>query len=431
MSVFFIILNVAGIFVPILVACLCSRDRRKIPWKSVGIVLALEILVGAFLVFVSAGRAAVSATATGFGWLMQIAYAGISFALPDWVTPPSSSMNFVTAALLPILFVVPLFDILTYIGVLPFIIKWIGRGISFITRRGRFESFYSVEMMFLGNSEALAVSRLQIERISPVRNVTIAMMSMSCVTASIIGAYTQMVPGQYVIAAIPLNILSALILSSILNPVEIKPEEDFVVHADGSIEHHQDAKLKMQQDELVSCNKEAEKFKKLPFFSYLGNSILSAGKLILIIFANVVAFVALASLIDKIFSLTTLSWLTLENILGVLMFPFAIMLGFDSYQAFDLAQFMGTKLVTNEFVVMGHIASERLVETFSPHFTAVVTVFLTSFANFSTVGIVTGTMKGIANQESNDAIAKQVSRIFLSGILVSLLSAAIVGVFVW
>lgn len=37
------------------------------------------------------------------------------------------------------------------------------------------------------------------------RNLTLAMMSMSCVTASIIGAYTQMMPGSYILTAVPVS----------------------------------------------------------------------------------------------------------------------------------------------------------------------------------------------------------------------------------
>lgn len=50
-------------------------------------------------------------------------------------------------------------------------------------------------MMFLGNTEALAVSRLQIQSMRAERNVTIALMSMSCITASIVGAYTKWCQG--------------------------------------------------------------------------------------------------------------------------------------------------------------------------------------------------------------------------------------------
>lgn len=53
-------------------------------------------------------------------------------------------------------------------------------------------------------------------------------MSMSSVSGSILGAYLSMVPAEYVFAAIPLNCLNALLLASILNPVEVSKEEDIV-----------------------------------------------------------------------------------------------------------------------------------------------------------------------------------------------------------
>ncbi len=68
---------------------------------------------------------------------------------------------------MPILMIVPLFDILTYFGILPFIIKWIGRGMAFVTGQPKFESFYAIEMMFLGNTEAMAVSSVQLKKTFP------------------------------------------------------------------------------------------------------------------------------------------------------------------------------------------------------------------------------------------------------------------------
>ena len=100
-------------------------------------------------------------------------------------------MNFFAAGLLPILFVVPLFDILTYFGILPFIIRWVGKLLTFLTRATKFESFFAIEMMFLGNTEALAVSKLQLMRMSKERVLTIGLMSMSCVTAALIAVYVN------------------------------------------------------------------------------------------------------------------------------------------------------------------------------------------------------------------------------------------------
>ncbi|MBZ1510154.1 NupC/NupG family nucleoside CNT transporter [Leuconostoc mesenteroides] len=398
------------VFFFIAIAALFSRDRKNIQWKSVGIVLALEILLAWFFTQFKAGQIAVQAAADGFNWLVSVATQGIAFALPEWLTSNNGGPNFVTSALLPILLVVPLFDILTYIGLLPWLIKWIGKGLAFITGQPKFEAFFSIEMMFLGNTEVLAVSKAQLDMMSARRNFTLAMMSMSCVTSAIIGSYTQMVPGKYVLTAIPLNILGAIIIATILNPTKVTPEEDVIVS-------------------VASDNG-----KKEPFFSFLGDSILGAGKLILIITATVIAFVSLAALINQLFSLTGLNWLTLENIFGVIMFPFAWLLGFNVHEAFQIAQYMGTKLVTNEFVVMGEVSKSIMAGKglfANEHARIVLTVFLTSFANFGTLGMIIGCFKGLVSKEKNDYISARVPYMLLSGILVSLLSAATAGMFVW
>ncbi|KRK93221.1 NupC/NupG family nucleoside CNT transporter [Companilactobacillus futsaii] len=398
----YLVVNILGLFIFLGIGFLFSKNRKGIQWKSIAIMVVLNLFLAWFLTSFGVGRAIVSGAADGFNWLVQVAYTGIEFALPSWVHV--KSMDFVTSALLPILLIVPLFDILTYIGVLPFIIKWIGKGLSFVTGQPKFESFFAVEMMFLGNTEALAVSSLQLKQIKAQRNVTLAMMSMSCVTASIIGSYIQMMPGQFILTAIPINIINAIIVTSLLNPVTVEPEEDTIAKLHG------------------------EDGKKEPFFSFLGDSILGAGRLILIIAANVIAFVALAALIDKILQLVN-PWLTLEHILGIVMYPFAWLLGLNGHDSFQMAQYMGTKLVTNEFVVMGKVTG--IIKSFDPHFKAVLTVFITSFANFSTLGMIIGCFKGIVDKEKNDAISKNVGYMLLSGILVSLLSAAFVGLFVW
>jgi purine nucleoside transport protein len=405
-----IAINVLGILVFVGVAYLFSNDKKNIQWKSVSIVLVLEVFLAWFFTQFKAGQIAVQGAADGFNWLVSVASKGIAFALPDWLTANNGGPNFVTSALLPILLVVPLFDILTYFGILPWIIKWIGKALTFITGQPKFEAFFSIEMMFLGNTEVLAVSKNQLESMSARRNFTLAMMSMSCVTSAIIGSYTQMVPGQYVLTAVPLNILGAIVISAILNPTKVAPEDDVIVKVD------------------------SENGKKEPFFSFLGDSILGAGKLILIITATVIAFVALAALIDQLFSLTGFHWLTLENIFGVIMFPFAWLLGFNVQDAFHIAQFMGTKLVTNEFVVMGEVSKSIMANKglfSSEHARIVMTVFLTSFANFGTIGMILGAFKGLVNKEKNEYISSRVGYMLLSGVLVSLLSAATAGMFVW
>ena len=401
-------INVLGLIVFLGVGFLFSKNKKAINWKAIAIMVVLNLLLAWFLTGSAAGRAGVKAAADGFAWIVAVSAEGTKFALGGWYD--AKNLNFICSALMPVLMIVPMFDILTYIGVLPWIIKWIGKGLSFLTGQPKFESFFAVEMMFLGNTEVLAISGTQLRKMTKERNLTIAMMSMSCVTASILGAYIAMMPGQFILAAVPINIVNSLIATSMLNPVAVSEEEDTI--------------------ETVKTN---ENGKKEPFFSFLGDSILGAGKLILIIIANVVAFVALAALIDALLALFGKPLggkpISLEAILGVIMFPFSWLMGLPLDQAWKLAQYMGMKLVTNEFVVMCEVTST--IAHYPEHLKAVLTTFITSFANFGTLGMIIGAFKGLVGKEDNDYIAQNVGYLLLSGILVSLLSAAFVGLFVW
>ena len=410
----YLAINIVGLAIFLLLGWLLSKNRSKINWKAIIIMVIFNLFLAWFLTSFSIGRTIVDVAAAGFNELVDVAYTGIAFALPSMVNV--KQMDWFVQVLLPILMIVPLFDILTYIGVLPWVIKWLGRGLSKLTGQPRFESFFAVEMMFLGNTEALAVSSLQLKQMKAQRNLTIAMMSMSCVTASIVGSYTQMMPAEFILTAIPINVINALIVTSMLNPVVVPDEEDTIATMGGSA--------------AAEAGEADEDGKKEPFFSFLGDSILGAGRLVLIIAANVIAFVALAALIDKVLGWIT-PWLSLEHILGVVMFPFAWLMGLPADDAFQFAQYMGEKLVTNEFVVMGKVTKTIATAAFSEHYRAVLTVFVTSFANFSTVGMIIGAFKGLVDKEKNDVIAANVGYMLISGILVSLLSAAMVGVFVW
>src|SRR5690625_5825527 len=68
-------------------------------------------------------------------------------------------------------------------------------------------------------------------------------------------------------------------------------------------------------------------------------------------------------------------------------------MGIGSHEMIEAGSIMGTKIVTNEFVAM--LEFQPLMETVSEKTIGIVTVFLTSFANFSSIGIIAGTVKGI------------------------------------
>ena len=78
---------------------------------------------------------------------------------------------------------------------------------------------------------------------------------------------------------------------------------------------------------------------------------------------------------------------------------------------------------------MGEISNQ--VNAMTPHHRAVISTFLVSFANFSTIGMIICTLKGIVDKKTSDFVSKYVPMMLLAGILVSLLTAAFVGLFAW
>ena len=409
----FLLINIIGLLVFLGIAVLFSRDRKHIQWKSILILVLLNVFLAWFFVYFQIGRSIVEGLAAAIAWVIQSAHTGTGFAFSSFTS--GKQMDMAVSALFPILLVVPLFDILMYFNILPKIIGGLGFVLAKITRQPKFESFFGIEMMFLGNTEALAVSNEQLKRMNEMRVLTVAMMSMSSISGAIVGAYVQMIPGELVLTAIPLNIINAIIVASILNPVTVEEKEDII----------------------YSINND-EKIERQPFFSFLGDSVLNAGKLVLIIIAFVISFVALADFLDRFINLITGlvgSWMGmkgsfgLNQILGVFMYPFALLLGLPWGEAWIVAQQMSKKIVTNEFVVMGEIT--KVIDTYSAHRRAVISTFLVSFANFSTIGMIVGTLKGIVDKKTSDFVSKYVPMMLLSGILVSLLTAAFVGLFAW
>ena len=408
----FLLVNIIGLFIFLGIGVIFSRNRKNIQWKSIFILVILNLFLAWFFIYFPWGRTGVKRAANGIAWVIESAHEGTGFAFKSFTS--NKMMDMAVSALFPILLVVPLFDILMYFNILPKIIGGIGWVLAKVTRQPKFESFFGVEMMFLGNTEALAVSSEQLKRMNEMRVLTIAMMSMSSVSGAIVGAYVQMIPGELVLTAIPLNIINAIIVSCILNPVSVEEQEDVVY----SIRDHQT--------------------ERQPFFSFLGDSVLAAGKLVLIIIAFVISFVALADLIDRLIHLIThliansigvKGSFGLDQILGVFMYPFALLLGLPFNEAWEVAQQMAKKIVTNEFVVMGEISNQ--VNAMTPHHRAVISTFLVSFANFSTIGMIIGTLKGIVDKKTSDFVSKYVPMMLLAGILVSLLTAAFVGIFAW
>ncbi len=174
-----------------------------------------------------------------------------------------------------------------------------------------------------------------------------------------------------------------------------------------------------KEDELIIEDKEQT------FFQMLGEYILDGFHVAITVAAMLIGFVALIATMNAIFS--GIFGVTFQEILGYIFAPFAFISGIPWNEAVDAGSLMATKLVTNEFVAMTELAKGNF--QFTERTTAIISVFLVSFANFSSIGIISGAMKGL-NEEKGNLVAKHGLKILLTATLVSFLSAIVTGLLV-
>ncbi len=91
-----------------------------------------------------------------------------------------------------------------------------------------------------------------------------------------------------------------------------------------------------------------------------------------------------------------------------------------------MADLLGTKLATNEFVAFVKLNTDYL-GTVSEHTRLVATFALTGFANFGSIGILLGGIGGLAPERRPD-LARLGPVALLGGFLATLINAAIASV---
>ncbi len=88
--------------------------------------------------------------------------------------------------------------------------------------------------------------------------------------------------------------------------------------------------------------------------------------------------------------------ISFQQVLGYVFYPLAWLIGIPASEAMQAGSIMATKLVTNEFVAMIDMSKMVKEGALSAHTTGVLSVFLVSFANFSSIGMIAGAVKALS-----------------------------------
>ncbi|BDU00835.1 NupC/NupG family nucleoside CNT transporter [Nocardia sputorum] len=392
-----------GLVCFLLLAWLPSTDRRAAAARlpRIGILLILQVALGFLLLKTGIGRTVIGGISDTFEHILGYAAQGTAFVFGDLPRVGSSGPAFLFAVLMPIVLVSALIGILQHLRVLPWIIKYLGLLLAWVSGFGKIESFNAVASAILGQSEVFISLRAMLDDIPAQRMYTLAASAMSTVSAGILGAYMQLIDPKYVIAAIMLNMLGAFVVCSLINPYAVTAADD----------------ARLLGEEIADSRKPQS------FFEMLTEYILVGFKVAFTVAAMLIGFIALLAMVNGIFA-ALFHGTTFQDVMGHIFAPAAWLTGIPWDEAAAAGRFMGTKLVSNEVVAMQEL--NRQHGGLSDRTVAIVSTYLVSFANFSTIAIVTGAVRSLSEKQGT-VIARNGLRLLYGATLVSFLSATIVG----
>lgn len=396
-----------GIVVVLGIAFLLSNGKKSINYRTIVVGLIIQVTFAFVVLKWEAGRAGL----IWFSGLVQnvIDYAGEGVAFLFGPVADVEGFGFVFAfqVLTIIIFFSSLISVLYYLGIMQVVIKLIGGALSKLLGTSKAESVSAAANIFVGQTEAPLVIRPFLANMTKSELFAVMTGGLASIAGSVLAGYALLgVPLEYLIAASFMAAPAGLIMAKIFIPETEKSEvEDFEMGKDQESVNVIDAAARGAGDGL---------------------------KLALNVGAMLLAFIALIAMMNGILGgigkwVFGFESLTVEGILGILFAPLAFAIGVPWSEAVTAGGLIGQKLVLNEFVAYASFAPE--IASLSPKTVIVVSFALCGFANLSSLAILLGGLGSLAPSRRPD-IARLGVRAVAAGMLASLLSAAIAGMFI-
>ncbi len=411
-----VLTGLAGIVLILAIAVLLSSNRRAIRLRVVGAAFALQAAIAVLVLYVPVGRAAIAGMATGVTALLGYAGKGTELIFGKLATDPGFGTAFAFAALPVIIFFAALVSVLYHLGIMQFVIRWVGGGIERIIGVSKVEALCAAANIFVGQSESPLVIRPYLAGLAPSQMFAVMSVGMAGVAGTVLAAYAALLgPGSlpYLLAASFMAAPGGLLMAKIMMPDDAQTLTGLAAS---------DAIAPLTPAE------EGETPANIIMAAAIGAQ--TGVRIAVAVAAMVLAFVALVALANGILAAAG-SWFGFENlsfqlILGTILSPLMIMLNIPPNEAAAAGSLIGTKIVLNEFVAFIDLGTMR---TLSPYTTAVVTFALCGFANFSSIAIQMASAGSLAPNQ-RPVIARLGVRALAAGSLANLMSAALAGLLI-
>ena len=198
-----ILLNLTGILLVLAIMYLISWKKKNISVKMLVKAVIAQFLIAVILVKVPAGRYVVSKVSDAVTSVINCGQDGLSFVFGSLADSTAATGSvFAIQVLGNIVFLSALVSLLYYIGILGFVVKWIGKAVGKLMGTSEVESFVAVANMFLGQTDSPILVSKYLGQMTDSEVMVVLVSGMGSMSVSILGGYTALgIPMEYLLIA--------------------------------------------------------------------------------------------------------------------------------------------------------------------------------------------------------------------------------------
>ncbi|MFN8686477.1 MAG: NupC/NupG family nucleoside CNT transporter [Acidobacteriota bacterium] len=389
-----------GLAVILGVCYISSTNRKSIQPRLLLWGLGLQFGFALLVLKTPAGQAFQTASGA-VNALLKYSEDGAGFLFGDKLgkASPEFGVLFAFQVLPIVIFIASLFSVLYYFGVMQIVIGVMARLMRRTMGGSGAESTNVAASIFMGQTEAPLTIRPFLAQLTESELFTIMTSGMAHVSGATMAAYVKFagVSIEHLLTAVIMTAPATILLAKMLVPETAKPETSG------------DVRLAVEK----------------PGINVIDAAARGAGdglQLALNIGGMLIAFLSLIALVNGV--LNGLGAPTLQTMLGYAFAPVAWLLGVAWNDCQTIGQFLGTRLVLNEFVAF--IELGKVKAQLDPRSFTIATFALCGFANLSSVAIQVGGLGALMPARKSD-IARLGMRAVMAGTMANFMSACIAG----
>ncbi|WP_159522251.1 NupC/NupG family nucleoside CNT transporter [Sunxiuqinia indica] len=415
-----------GMLVLVGLGALLSRDRKNIPWKTVAIGLAFQIVLALGVLYVPFIRGGFDFFGHIFVKILDFTKAGTDFLFGTLVDTSQFGMIFAFQILPTIIFFSALTSLLFYWGIIQKVVWALAWVFSKLMKLSGAESLSVAGNIFLGQTESPLMIKAYLPKMNDSEIMLVMTGGMATLAGAVLAAYIGMLGGsdpvlrlefaKHLLTASVMAAPGAVIFSKIMVP---NPDE---VNKD----------IEVSKDRIGSNVLDA-----------ITNGTSEGLKLAVNVGAMLLAFLALIAMFNFIFGKVGY-WtglndviiqatdgrfheLSLQFLLGYIFAPVMWLIGVNPQDILLVGRLLGEKLILTEFIGYISLSDLKAAGAFADQKSIIMaTYILCGFANFASIGIQIGGIGALAPNK-RVTLSKYGMPALIAGTLASLMSATIIG----